>query len=179
MRHEKNEIHSYYHSEMSQNVIDTCTQVLFCLCNSLWDKLWFSQLAEDKLVRNLENRVIKPFANSEVARLGISMLSLFVDILWNFHWLHVWATATLTRMLNQSLQFKHVIYGRFPALFINWTARQITHLSTCAPSEDSYQSALARSMIRFFVVHTEYTLHPWLSKTRPVKILIRLRECAD
>ena len=43
----------------------------------------------------------------------------------------------------------------------------------CAPNASSYQPVSPRILIRFFV-----TLHHWLFKMRPVKILIRLRECA-
>ena len=53
-----------------------------------------------------------------------------------------------------------------------------TYLLTCAPNEDSDQPARPRSLIRVFVVRMKKTLHPWLSKMCPVKILIRLRECA-
>ena len=50
---------------------------------------------------------------------------------------------------------------------------------TCrrAPNEDSNQPAHPRSLISFFIARMK-NLHPWLSKMCPVKILIRLRECA-
>ena len=55
--------------------------------------------------------------------------------------------------------------------------REKTYLWTCAPKEDSDQPANTRSLISLCCPHEE-TLHPWLSKIRPVKVLIRLRECA-
>ena len=51
------------------------------------------------------------------------------------------------------------------------------YLLTCARNDDLNQPAHPRSMSRV-CCHQEETLHPWLSKLRPVKILIRLRECA-
>ena len=50
-------------------------------------------------------------------------------------------------------------------------------LLICAPNDDSNQPAHSRSLISLRCPHEE-TLHPWLSKMRPVKTLIRLRECA-
>ena len=47
---------------------------------------------------------------------------------------------------------------------------------TCAPNEDSNQPAHPRSLISLRWPHEE-TMHPWLSKMHPVKILIRLYEC--
>ena len=48
---------------------------------------------------------------------------------------------------------------------------------TCGPNGDANQPAHPRSLVSLRCPHEE-TLHPWLSKMRPVKILIRLRECA-
>ena len=48
---------------------------------------------------------------------------------------------------------------------------------TCTPNEDFNQPAHSHSLIGVFSLHEE-TLHPWLSKMHPVKILIRRRECA-
>ena len=43
--------------------------------------------------------------------------------------------------------------------------------------EDSNQPPQSRTLMSLRCPHEE-SLHPWLSKKRPVKILIRLRECA-
>ena len=45
---------------------------------------------------------------------------------------------------------------------------------TCAPDEDAYQHEHPRSLISLCCPHKK-SLHPWLSKMRPVNILIRLR----
>ena len=55
--------------------------------------------------------------------------------------------------------------------------REKMYLITCTPNEDPNQSAHLRSLNSLRCPHEE-TLHPWLSKMRPVKILIRLHECA-
>ena len=55
--------------------------------------------------------------------------------------------------------------------------RMKMYLLTWAPNEDSSQAAHPRSLIRLRC-RQEGTLHHWLSKMCPVKILIRLRECA-
>ena len=52
-----------------------------------------------------------------------------------------------------------------------------TYLLTCAPNEDSNQPVHPRSLISLRCSHEE-SLHPWISEMRPVKILIRLRECS-
>ena len=48
------------------------------------------------------------------------------------------------------------------------------HLLTCAPNEDSNQTAHPRCLISLRCLHDE-TLHPLLSKIRPVTILIWLQ----
>ena len=55
--------------------------------------------------------------------------------------------------------------------------REITYLLISVSNEDPNQPAYAQSdqTLRF---PPEETLHPWLSKMRPMKILIRLREYA-
>ena len=63
-------------------------------------------------------------------------------------------------------------------IVVNEPQRQKTHLLTCTSNDDSNQSAHAHSRIRVFVFCKQETLHPWLSKMCPVKILIRLRKCA-
>ena len=45
-------------------------------------------------------------------------------------------------------------------------------------NKDSDQPAHPYSLINNLRCPHEETLHPWLSEMRPVKILIRLRECA-
>ena len=54
---------------------------------------------------------------------------------------------------------------------------QETYLQTCKPIEDSNEHVHPRSLISLSYPHEE-TLRPLLSKMCPVKILIRLRECA-
>ena len=56
-----------------------------------------------------------------------------------------------------------------------WAQREKTYLLTCASSET--QISLRTLTVYQFSLHAE-NLHSWPSKTRPVKILIRLRECA-
>ena len=53
-----------------------------------------------------------------------------------------------------------------------------TYLLTYAPNADSNQSAHPRSLIRVFVVRTQKLCILGYPKRRPVKDLIRLRECA-
>ena len=55
--------------------------------------------------------------------------------------------------------------------------REKTYLLTCAPNEDESACTSAQSYQSFRCPHEEI-LHPKLSKMHPVKILIRLRECA-
>ena len=55
-------------------------------------------------------------------------------------------------------------------------ATEKTYLLTCAPNEDSNKPAHRRSLIRVFVVRIKKRWHPFLSKRRPVVILIRLRK---
>ena len=63
-------------------------------------------------------------------------------------------------------------------LFIHEPPRGKMYLRSCAPKEDSNQPAQPRSLIKVFVVRMrKLNLRPWLSKKRPVKILIRLRKC--
>ena len=51
------------------------------------------------------------------------------------------------------------------------------YLLTCVFNKHSTEPAHLHNLISHHCPHEE-TLHPWLSKMRPVKILIRLRECA-
>ena len=44
---------------------------------------------------------------------------------------------------------------------------------TCAPIVDSSQPAHMQSNQSLHCLHEEKTLHPWLSKMNPVKIVIR------
>ena len=64
--------------------------------------------------------------------------------------------------------------GGLPEIFraarqklLNELLREKTYLLTYAPNEASNKTA-----------HSREILHTWLSKMRPVKTLIRLRECA-
>ena len=73
---------------------------------------------------------------------------------------------------NLSLCWSHISYYRFSrALALMWTATWENYLLICAPKEDSSQPHQSLCCSR------EETLHTWLSKLRPVKMLIRLREC--
>ena len=56
--------------------------------------------------------------------------------------------------------------------------REKTYLLTFAPNEDSNQPAHLRILISPLGCPQEETLHHWISKLRPVKILIRLSKCA-
>ena len=56
--------------------------------------------------------------------------------------------------------------------------REKTCLLTCALNEDSNQPAHPRSQDWVFVVRMKKTLHLCPSKIHPLKVLVRLRECA-
>ena len=53
-----------------------------------------------------------------------------------------------------------------------------TYILTCKLNQDSNQPAYPHCLIKVFVVRMKKFCNAWLSKMRPVKILIRLRECA-
>ena len=61
-------------------------------------------------------------------------------------------------------------------IYKNRKARKLTfsHVRPKRP-RSAYDSAQSDHSLRCL---NEDSLHPWLSKIRPVKILIRLRECA-
>ena len=83
--------------------------------------------------------------------------------IWSVHWLFVFDVMTFC-VCNI-------------ALMKMWALSDKTYLPTYAANEDSNQRAHPRSLISLRCPHEE-TLHSWLSKMRPVEILIRLREGA-
>ena len=79
--------------------------------------------------------------------------------------------------MNESApeKVKHIHHGKLISIYVRNCEKP--YLLTCAPNEDSNQPAHPRSLIRVFVVRIKKKNH-WLSQMYPVKIRIRLRDCA-
>ena len=67
----------------------------------------------------------------------------------------------------------------FSSMYCNLSRNMRKRTFWHVPNEDSNQPAPTISLIRVFVVlMKKFTVHTWLFKMRPGKILIRLRKCA-
>ena len=102
-------------------------------------------------------------------------ISTFAQSDLSLCWSHMHSTPLpnwFDMQTNLRLCWSHMSYYRFSrALALMWTATWDNYLLICAPKEDSSQPHQSLCCSR------EETLHTWLSKLRPVKMLIRLREC--
>ena len=96
--------------------------------------------------------------------------------------IQLWLRGTCPMDKSEQQAFKiHVQSKKLSELLRNQIIepqRQKTYLLACSPNENTNQPAHPRGPIRLFVVRMKKKFHLWLTKMRPVKILIRLRECA-
>ena len=125
-----------------------------------------------------------PGTDQNTHRLSLIWVSLFVDIYYSIHWFCKWTTKALISLRIRSGLSGPVLSANYiPASFVRCASyheprSEKTYFLIWATNEDSNLPWHSRSFISLSCPYEE-TLHPLPSKMRPVKILIRLRECAD